>query len=100
MSEYYSGYDENDELSGSSNYSEQKEDSEYNEYSEYIEYNRIMENPDYALDSKTETKKQKHIIIIFCSTAGMCDIGNIYCQFMEHSGSKSCKKLCKRELRR
>ena len=27
MSEYYSGYDENDELSGSSNYSEQKEDS-------------------------------------------------------------------------
>ena len=65
MSEYYSGYDENDELSGSSNYSEQKEDSEYNEYSEYIEYNRIMENPDYALDSKTETKKQKHIIIIF-----------------------------------
>ena len=44
---------------------ESEELSGYNEYSEYAEYNRIMENPDYALDSKTETKKQRHIIIIF-----------------------------------
>jgi len=36
-----------------------------NEYNEYSEYNKIMENPDYGLDSKAESKKQRHIIIIF-----------------------------------
>ena len=36
-----------------------------NEYDEDGEYKRLRENPNYGLDKKTESKKQRHIIIIF-----------------------------------